>query len=136
MFMPSLRPPLSVLVVDAYHDAADSMVDLLMLCGYAAAAAYTPLGAILGVAHADPDVVIVDVDLAAGDRTLAEWIHARRFHRRPTLIAAGPPTSSGEQSQYLAEGFETYLPKPLEWSAVADALTGVRREAASDLSVR
>ena len=60
-------PPLCVLVVDDFRDAADTLAQLLSLLGHDAHTAYDAKTALQKAADLRPQVVLLDLNLAGTD---------------------------------------------------------------------
>ena len=104
-FRPPSRESLSVLVVDAYRDAADSLTELLRLHGHGVQTAYHPAAAL---AADPPDVVILELRLPGTDG----WELVRRMRGRPA--EKQPPGAPGA-GPLLDAGLQRPGPRHLVW---------------------
>ena len=110
-----MAAPLSVLVVDDNRDAADALVALLSVEGYAACAAYSGTEAISQADHVRPHVVLLDIGMPG--TSVFDVARALRDYRRapkPVIVAV---TGAADPSDRLAArmaGFDHYLVKPVE----------------------
>jgi CheY-like chemotaxis protein len=118
------RPPLSVLVVEDEPDGADSLAELLGLCGYQVAVARTGSAA-LRAAEADlPDVVLLDIGLPDIDG----WEVARRLRdaaaggRHPVVVAVTGYASEADRERSADAGIDLHWVKPADPAALLATL--------------
>jgi two-component system OmpR family response regulator len=117
--------PLTVLIVDDYRPAADSLADLLQMCGYDASVATTPDDALA----ADPaDVVIVEPRLRGADG----WALVRRMTdrgggKRPLFIAVTTGGQADDRRRSSESGIDVHLLKPADPAEVLDLLSRFAR---------
>jgi DNA-binding response OmpR family regulator len=115
MVMPLRRPGrLSVLVVDSYRDAAESLGQMLTLVGHRVRVAFDAESAFRAVAVERPDVVITEtVLLGPTGYDLADWISDLRG-RKPYLIALTSQGAREDRLRVLAAGFRRFFLKPAD----------------------
>jgi two-component system OmpR family response regulator len=122
--MPRLatRPArLSVLVVDDYVEAADSLADLLAAWGHEARVAYSAAAASLSAAADPPDAAVIEVRLAAGGGD--ELVRRLGAASPPPLIVALTGWADEVARRHSAEaGVKLHLVKPAEPAAIRAAL--------------
>jgi DNA-binding response OmpR family regulator len=113
-----------VLLVDDSRDAAESMQALLEAEGHAVSLAFTGQSALEEAQRAQPDVVILDLDLPD--------IHGCEVARRlrsqtpsATALLFALTGSDGEQDRQavLAAGFNQYFVKPANPATLLQALS-------------
>ena len=106
---------LSVLVVDDNRDAADALVALLSVEGYAACAAYSGAEAIDQADRVRPNVVLLDIGMpGTSGFDVARALRDYRRAPKPVIVAV---TGAADPSDRLAArmaGFDHYLVKPVE----------------------
>ncbi|QJW98389.1 response regulator [Frigoriglobus tundricola] len=104
--------PLSILVVDNFRDGADSLADLLRLCGYEVQTAYD---AETALAAQCPDVVILELRLPGDDGwELVRRLRKRFAARQPEFIAVTTCGMERDRRRSEAAGGHAHLLKPLE----------------------
>lgn len=118
--IPPLLSPRRVLVVDGHADAADSLADLLCICGHEARSAHTAAAAFAAMPAFAPDIVFLSLRLPDLDGLdAARQIRAERHGPRPRLLVA--LTGYGrleDQSAAKAAGFDHFLLKPADPDAI------------------
>src|SRR5687767_2424354 len=87
--------PLTVLVVDGYTDAADSLVALLALEGFAARAARSGGDAVAAAAAVPPDVVILEPRTPGGGWGLTPRLGGKVAGKRPLMVAFTTDATTG-----------------------------------------
>jgi CheY-like chemotaxis protein len=106
-----------ILVVDDVDDVADSLAELLRLCGYDVTVAYSAAEAISTIESCLPDVVLVDINMPVVDGfQLARQIR-RRWGARIRLVAHTAYPRSSVAAQAGEAGFTSLVSKsarPLE----------------------
>lgn len=117
------RCPLTVLVVDDLRDAADSMGDLLTLCGYTARVTYRGEDALRLAAAAPPDVVLLDLAMPGMDG----WDLARRLRdeaggKRPLLVAVSGYGDAAARRRSADAGIDLHLVKPVDGAVLVGVL--------------
>jgi CheY-like chemotaxis protein len=114
----------SILVVDDDADTADSLVVLLTLWGFQAAAAYDGCSAAGKALASRPDVVVLDLALPGLDG----YEVARRIRHAPgmekiTLIAVSGYGRDEDRARSRDAGFNHHLLKPVEPDVLRDLVT-------------
>lgn len=124
--------PLSILVIDDNHDAADSLHDVLEVYGHTVVAAYDGESAVHLVEERSPQVALVDIGMPDIDG----YEVARRVNAlpgpKPVLVAVTGWGSQADKEQARLAGFAYHLTKPLEYNTLAALLATVARKAAAD----
>jgi CheY-like chemotaxis protein len=122
-----VRAARRILVVDDNRDWADGLSRLLRNEGYDVHTAYDGREAIEAAGDFQPGVVLLDLDMPRIDGYDAAKVFGRHpVATRPVLIAI---TAWGEEShkqRAKLAGFEHYLTKPVEPSAVVALLKNLR----------
>ena len=119
--------PLSVLVVDDNRDAADSLAELVALCGHRARAAHGGAEAITAASADPPDVVLLDLAMPRVDG----FEVARRLRAQTVgavLIALTSQATEAVEQRYTAAGFHLLLIKPVDPPALVDLLRRIGEE--------
>jgi CheY-like chemotaxis protein len=121
---------LRVLVADDNRDAADSMATLCHIWGHEARVAYDGPSALKLLAAEPPDVVLADLAMPgfAGDR-LAREMRAVPGGHYFTLVAVTGYADTEYRDLAVAAGFDHYLVKPVEPSALAGLLSEIQKKA-------
>jgi CheY-like chemotaxis protein len=115
--------PLTVLVVDDVRDAADSLGDLLSLCGCQTRMAYDGEDALRMAAAGPPDAVVLDLAMPGMDG----WELARRLGdasrwKRPLLIAVSGCGDGAARRRSGDAGIDLHLVKPVEPAVIVGVL--------------
>jgi CheY-like chemotaxis protein len=123
MFLPHGRRLLRVLIVDAYHDAADSLTMLVKMWLHDGQVAYDE-GSALTLAHAYvPDVMLLDIGLPklAGFKFATKMLGEVGLEDMLLIAVSG---HGDEKSRTHAKemGICHYLVKPVEPSVIEDLL--------------
>jgi DNA-binding response OmpR family regulator len=104
--------PLTVLIVDDYPDAAESLAAVVRKCGHDPRTAYTPTEAVIATDVDPPDVILMDIGIPGMDGYRLARKLCDRLGRRPLLIAVtGQP---GLEERSRDEGFDHHFLKPVE----------------------
>ena len=122
--------PLSILVVDDNHDAADSLAQVLEAQGHRVEAAYGGEEAVQRAARGGLQVALVDIGMPTVDGfQVAERISKTPAARDTLLVAI---TGWGEKSDRVRSkeaGFAYHLTKPVDFDALASLLATAARRA-------
>jgi CheY-like chemotaxis protein len=115
-----------IIVVEDYDDASKSLARLLRLLGHQVVTVYTGSAVLAAAATFFPQVIILDVDMPG----MSAHIIARRLRELPllsTTVLVALSTSAREEDQRLAKevGFNHYLVKPVELTAITRFLAGL-----------
>ncbi len=118
--------PLSILVADDNHDAADMLAALLGLGGHDVTIVYSGEDAIAQARRAPPDVALLDIgmpDISGYDVVIAlrEFLPAPGPHIA-ALSGWGRPE---DQGRALAAGFDRHFTKPVDAGALLEWLATV-----------
>jgi len=121
---------LRVLVADDNRDAADSMATLCHIWGHEARVAYDGPSALKLLTAEPPDVVLADLAMPgfAGDRLAREMRTVPGGHYF-TLVAVTGYANTEYRDLAVAAGFDHYLVKPVEPSALSGLLSEIRTKA-------
>jgi PAS domain S-box-containing protein len=112
-----------ILVVDDNADAADSLKLLLQLDGHRVEAALSSAEALERVRSFKPEIVLLDIGLPDMDGyEVARRIRAVPEHARVQLIALTGYGQAEDKERAKASGFDDHLIKPVDYSALQQAL--------------
>jgi two-component system CheB/CheR fusion protein len=118
----ALAPALSVLVVDDYPDAAESLARVLRLDGHDARAALGGDAAAALLEGWVPDVAVLDLRMPGVDGfALAERLRA--LPRPPLLVAVSGSALKADWAR-AAAAFDRHFLKPVDPHALAELLRG------------
>ena len=108
-------PPASrrVLVVDDNRDAADTMVTLLQLLGHEAHAVYGALDATAAVGRLQPQVVLLDLNMADGDGFSVLQRLRETGHENVFVAAMTGYGQESDRRRTAQAGFQAHLTKPV-----------------------
>lgn len=116
--------PLTILVVDDNHDAADSMAKLLRTYGHEVWTAYDGLQAIDLAREKRPLVGLIDIALPKIDGyQVAQRLSRDQWGRTMTLIAVTGMGLDGDKEKALAAGFDEHLTKPIDYARLGAILS-------------
>ena len=106
---------LRVLVVDDNRDAADTLADLLRLCGADVRVCYDGPTAVRAAAEFRPDAGLFDVNMPRMDGCeLAARVRAAAGDRPLLLVAATAADDPDETRREAVAGFDLHLTKPAD----------------------
>ncbi len=105
---------LSVLIVEDYPDAADSLALLLTLCGCEVRAARDGAQAEECVRLSPPDVLLLDIGLPGEDGYAVAKRLRSLMGRKPLLIAVSGFGQPHDLQRSRDEGFDDHLVKPTD----------------------
>lgn len=112
-----------VLVVDDYHDGADSLVLMVRAMGAHAEAVYDGESAIKILGAFRPDVVLLDIAMPGlSGHEIARAIRETPGFERVCLIAVSGWGSEADRQKSADSGFDAHLVKPLDLSALESLL--------------
>jgi two-component system OmpR family response regulator len=118
MCTPHRPPRLSVLVVDDYPDAADTLADLLRLCGHRMTVARTALDALEPADRERPDVALLDIGLPGMNGwQVARWLREQeqwRGGRRTLLVSVTRCGMERDRWRSVKAGVDLHLLKPAD----------------------
>jgi DNA-binding response OmpR family regulator len=122
-------PPLSVLVIDDFEDAAESLVDVLTLYEFAARAVPCAEDALQ---EPLPDVVILELCLPGTNGwELVRQMREREADKRPLFIAVTTCGTERDRRKSQDAGIDLHLVKPVEPAVLVGVLKRFSRAAAS-----
>ena len=117
------RPGLRVLVVEDNHDSAESLRQLLYICGYEVAIAYTGHDGLRAAKRIRPDVVLCDIGLPDSNG----FVVASALREDPDtcgarLIAVTAYGQDEDRRRAREAGFDLHLVKPVDPQVLLDKL--------------
>jgi signal transduction histidine kinase/ActR/RegA family two-component response regulator len=129
---PEIEPTLSglnVLIVDQDQDTLGWLDRVLATHGAATAAARSPEEALGRFEELHPDIVIAELAMpdAEGYR-LIRSVRARQGERRVKALAFSGQASQEERSRALAAGYDAFLAKPCDSSALLRAVQALSQD--------
>jgi CheY-like chemotaxis protein len=105
---------LTILVVDDWPDAAESMGQLLGLYGHTIYLAYDGKEAMEKAKRCKPDVVLLDIALPKITGLDVARILSDQGDRKPLLIAISGYCSKEDKAKAYKAGFDHFLAKPVD----------------------
>jgi CheY-like chemotaxis protein len=115
--------PLRVLCVDDHPDAADSSAAVLGFHGHDARACYDGPSALRACAEFAPHACVLDLGMPGMDGLdLAARLRAEVGRGPLLLIAATAWGTPEERARTALAGFHYHFVKPVDWTALLDAL--------------
>lgn len=130
---PRMTPARRVLLVDDNQDIRDMMRYLLELEGHTVFEAADGPAALEAAAHGRPDVALIDISLPGFDGyELAQRLRATPHGRRLPLVALTGYGRPEDRARARAAGFALYLVKPVDPTALANAVAVVGVPASDD----
>jgi PAS domain S-box-containing protein len=116
--------PLSILLAE--DDAVNQMVALHMLekLGYRADVAANGLEALDALRRQDYDVILMDHQMPEMDGVTATGKIRREWSedKQPWIVAMTADALEGDKERFLEAGMDDYVPKPIMFNDLADAL--------------
>ncbi|AMV29406.1 putative transcriptional regulatory protein TcrX [Gemmata sp. SH-PL17] len=121
------RAPLSVLVVDDLPDVAESVADLLTVCGHKVRTASCGTDALHAARLEAPDVVLLDIGLPG----MSGWDVARRLRaqstgKQPVVVAVTGYGTDRDRVCSADAGIDLHLTKPADPAQLTALLARVR----------
>jgi len=110
----SLAPSLSVLVVDDDREAADSLALLLRFWGHQVQVAHTRVAGLRAAQEDPPDLIFLDLGLAARNGYKVARRLRRQTDRAPLLVALTGFGSQAERDRARSAGFDRCFAKPTD----------------------
>ena len=112
---PKTRTPARVLVVDDNSEVRSAVQLFLQLAGHSVTTVESGRAALVEIARADPDVVLLDIDLPDLDGyAVAKLVRGSRTDTRPRLVAMTGNVGAGDQDRALRTGFDAHVSKPID----------------------
>lgn len=106
---------LRVLVVEDNHDTAESLRQLLALCGYRVTVAHTSRAGLDAATRLQPHIVLCDIGLPDQDGyVVASVLRQNANTSSARLIAVTARSGARERRLALAAGFDEHLVKPVD----------------------
>jgi PAS domain S-box-containing protein len=107
--------PVRMLIVEDNRDAADTLRELLELCGCTVAVAYSGLEALEMAGEVRPEVVLCDLGLpGVNGYEVAAALRQDRLFRHTRLIAVSGYGQEEDQRRAREAGFDLHLTKPVD----------------------
>lgn len=118
---------LSILVVDDNRDGADSLFEVLRICGYDAQVVYSASEALAAAARKMPDVLISDIGMPHLDGCEVAARITALDGRRPLMIAITGYSNLRERC--TQSGFDHFFVKPADPNVILDLVKRVPHRA-------
>jgi DNA-binding response OmpR family regulator len=124
MGMPDNPPTLRVVIVEDNYDANVALSRLLERSGFEVAGrAYDGMAGLRMIKATSPDVAILDIAMPSLDGFgLARRLHSE-MESPPHLVALTGFGDESNRSEASQAGFDAYLRKPADWTALQSLLT-------------
>ncbi|MDQ6683799.1 MAG: response regulator [Pseudomonadota bacterium] len=118
---------LRILVVDDNRDGAETIAELVALCGHEVRMVHDGEAALVEAAAYRPDVVLLDIGLPNIDGyEVCRRIREQPWGRNIKVVALSGWGDHEAKRKGKAAGFDRHLVKPVEESALLSALASVR----------
>jgi len=105
------------------------MVELLILCGHMAVAAYSGPDGLTLAARFQPDIILLDLTMPVMDGfEVAKKLRESELLRGAILVAFTARSDSVTTARIAAEGFDYHLPKPASIGRVMDVISKARHQ--------
>jgi signal transduction histidine kinase/CheY-like chemotaxis protein len=125
------KMPLRILLAEDNHINQKVGLALLARLGYRADVAGNGLEALESVARQPYDLVLLDIQMPEMDGIeAAQAIRKKLGERCPVLVALTANAFHGAREEYLAQGFDDYLSKPILPPALRQLITRVGKKVA------
>jgi signal transduction histidine kinase/CheY-like chemotaxis protein len=122
--------PLRILLAEDNHINQKVGLALLSRLGYRADVAGNGLEAVESVLRQPYDVVLMDIQMPEmGGVEAAAAIRRKLGDKCPTLVALTANAFHGARDEYLAQGFDDYLSKPILPPALRQLITRIAKKA-------
>ena len=119
----------SILVVDDNSEAADLMVQLLILCGHSAVAAYSGADGLSVAERFQPEIILLDLTMPVMDGfAVAKKFRESEMFRGVILVAFTARSDVVTAARIATEGFDYHLPKPASIGRVMDVISRARHQ--------
>lgn len=119
----SQAPRCRILVVDDIVDSADSLAQMLHLCGYDVRAVYSGSEALNVARDYHPGVVLLDIGMPVMDGyEVARRLRAEHGSKMVLVAVTGYAQAADRETSREA-GFDHHLPKPVDLDALRELLT-------------
>ncbi len=121
---PGLSASRRVLVVDDNVDCADSMAELLAICGFEVAIARDGHSALELARGFEPDVILLDIGLPGVDGyEVARRLLSMSGERKPLLVATSGYGQERDRERSRLAGFDYHLVKPIRHAELLSILS-------------
>jgi CheY-like chemotaxis protein len=115
-----------IIVVEDYDDASKSLARLLRLLGHQVVTVYTGSAVLATAPTFLPEVVILDLGMPGlTPCTLARRLRELPLQMSTVLVALGTSAQDEDQHQARKVGFNHFLVKPIELTAITEFLGGL-----------
>ena len=112
-------PRVRVLIVDDHVDSAESLAELMQLCGYETRLAHDGWQAVHQARAWQPQALLLDINLPGLDgQEVARRIRRTEWGASALLIALSGWGAVDDREQSLAAGFNHHLVKPVDLHAL------------------
>ena len=116
-----------ILVVDDNRESADLMVELLVLCGHQALAAYSGMEGVAVAMRSRPEIILLDLTMPFMDGFMvAKKLRELDMFRETVLVAFTALTDENTVRRIATGGFDFHLPKPASIGRVMDIISKAR----------
>ena len=120
---------LRIVVIDDDPDTTDTLVWLLQMDGHEVTGLYGGQDAVEKACAFDPDVILLDLAMPdANGYELARRIREREEGKDLLLIAVTGYAEETDRALAIEAGFDHYLVKPIEFSALSQLLDDRKRK--------
>ena len=114
-----------VLVVDDNIDAAETLAELLQLCGHEVRVAHDGLSALQAASEYLPGVVLLDIGLPHMDGfEVAKQIRQQSALKGVVLVALTGYGQASDLKRSVEAGFDFHLTKPADFTQIEKILAG------------
>ena len=104
-----------VLVVEDNADSAESLRQVLVLCGYDVSVAHTGQEGLEAARRLEPHIVLCDIGLGdTNGYVVASILRQSTYSSHARLIAVTGRGEAGDRTRSLAAGFDQHLVKPVD----------------------
>ena len=111
----TLPNQLSILIVEDHADTAESLAELLTLCGCDVRVAGSAPEALDAADDQMPDVVLLDIGLPGMDGwEAARWLREQATGKQPLVVAVTGYGSDADRQRSADAGIDLHLTKPAD----------------------
>ncbi|MCE9566061.1 MAG: response regulator [Planctomycetes bacterium] len=123
----TLPNPLSVLIVEDHADTAESLAELLTLCGCDVRAVGSAPAALDAAEDQMPDVVLLDIGLPGMNGwEAARWLREQAVDKQPLVVAVTGYATDADRQRSADAGIDLHLAKPADPTALILLLARIR----------
>jgi len=118
---------LSVLIVEDHADTAESLAELLTLCGCDVRVSGSASEALDAAEDEMPDVVLLDIGLPdMNGWEAARWLREQAAGKQPLVVAVTGYASDADRERSADAGIDLHLTKPADPASLILLLTKIR----------